>query len=211
MYKKKSLFVTFEGVEGSGKSYQSKKLFKKVKKIFSSTLYTREPGGTKSSEIIRKVILNDYFNPDSKEKFDKYTDTLLYLAARNEHIKNKIKPALNKKKVVICDRFTDSTLAYQHYGMGIDKKLILNLNKIILKKIKPNFTFVNTVNMKNLKYRINNRTKNRYDKFNINFYKKVQKGFIKLSKNKKNYMIINSNLSIFENKNKIINKVKSLI
>ena len=95
--------------------------------------------------------------------------------------------------------------------MGIDKKLIINLNKIILKKIKPNFTFVNTVNMKNLKYRINNRRKNRYDKFNTKFYNKVQKGFIKLSKNKKNYMIINSNLSIFENKSKIINKVKSLI
>ena len=95
--------------------------------------------------------------------------------------------------------------------MGIDKKLIINLNKIILKKIKPNFTFVNTVNMKNLKYRINNRTKNRYDKFNINFYKKVQKGFIKLSKNKKNYMIINSNKKIVENKKIIINKINKLL
>ena len=132
------------------------------------------------------------------------------MAARNENYHNIIKKYY-KKRIILIDRFTDSTLAYQHYGMGIDKKLILNLNKIILKKIKPNFTFVNTVNMKNLKYRINNRRKNRYDKFNTKFYNKVQKGFIKLSKNKKNYMIINSNLNILENKIKIINKIKSLI
>ena len=86
MYKKRSLFITFEGIEGSGKSYQAKKLFKKIKKIKLPSIYTREPGGTKSAEKIREVILKDYFHPDSNEKFDKLTDTLLYLAARNEHI-----------------------------------------------------------------------------------------------------------------------------
>ena len=88
-----------KGVEGCGKSFQSKKLYlknKKKKKL--DTILTREPGGTKSSELIRNLILKDYFNKNKKEKFDKYTDTLLYLAARNEHIKNKIKPALLKKK-----------------------------------------------------------------------------------------------------------------
>ena len=89
MYKKKSLFVTFEGIEGTGKSYQSKKLFRKIKKMKLPVLYTREPGGTKAAEKIREVILKDYFHQDSKEKFEKYTDTLLYLAARNEHIKKK--------------------------------------------------------------------------------------------------------------------------
>ena len=98
MHKKKFFFVTFEGIEGSGKSYQSKKLFNRLKKIKLSAIYTREPGGTKSAEIIRKVILNDYFNHREKEKFNKNTDTLLYLAARNEHIENKIKPAIKKKK-----------------------------------------------------------------------------------------------------------------
>ena len=93
MYNKKSLFITFEGVEGSGKSYQSKKLYKNLKKLKIFSVLTREPGGTSSAEKIREVILKDYFHPDSKEKFNKYTDTLLYLAARNEHIENKIKPA----------------------------------------------------------------------------------------------------------------------
>ena len=94
MLKKKSLFITFEGIEGSGKSYQSLKLYKSIKKKNISVILTREPGGTPSAEKIRKVILDDYFHPDSKEKFDKYTDTLLYLASRNEHIVNKIKPAI---------------------------------------------------------------------------------------------------------------------
>ena len=82
------------------------------------------------------MILKDYFNKGKKEKFDKYTDTLLYLAARNEHVKNKIKPALKKKKIVICDRFIDSTLAYQVYGKGVNKLLVDSVHKYILGKIK---------------------------------------------------------------------------
>ena len=100
MYKKKSIFITFEGIEGSGKSYQAKKLYQNIKKKNISSILTREPGGTKSAEIIREVILKDYFDPNSKEKFDKYTDTLLYLASRNEHFKNKIGPEIKKKKLL---------------------------------------------------------------------------------------------------------------
>ena len=98
MYKGKPFFVTFEGIEGSGKSFQCNKLYNKLKKKKLPVIQTREPGGTKSAEKIRNVILDDYFASDSKEKFSKYTDTLLYLAARNEHVQNIIKPALLKKK-----------------------------------------------------------------------------------------------------------------
>ena len=196
--------IVFEGVEGSGKSYHLKHIQKYFKKKKIKFIKLREPGGTHNSEKIRRIILNNNSN------FHKLTDLFLYMASRNENVQNKIKKNY-KKKVILIDRFKDSTLAYQHYGMNIDKKLIINLNNIVLKKIKPNFTFLNVVSMKNLKKRINRRSKNRYDRFNYRFYKKVQKGFIKLAKNKKNYMIINSNLSIFENKSKIINKVKSLI
>ena len=111
MYKKKFIFITFEGIEGSGKSFQSKKLYKKLKRKGLSVIHTREPGGSNSAEEIRKLILNG-----AKNKFHILTDTLLYLAARNEHIRNKIQPALKKREIVICDRFTDSTLAYQVYG-----------------------------------------------------------------------------------------------
>ena len=97
MYKKKSLFITFEGIEGSGKSYLSKKLFEELKKRKIPVVLTREPGGTKGAERIREIILKDYFHHNPKEQFNRYTDTLLYLAARSEHVENKIKPAISKK------------------------------------------------------------------------------------------------------------------
>ena len=118
-----------------------------------------------------------------------------------------------KKRIILIDRFVDSTLAYQHYGMGIDKKLITNINNFLLKGIKVDFTFVNTVNNKNLSVRLNKRKKlNRYDKFKNEFYKKVQKGFLIISKKKINkYLIVNSNQDIDLNKKIIINEIKRLI
>ena len=193
MYKRKTLFITFEGIEGSGKSYQSKKLFNNIKKIKLPVYRTREPGGTINAERIRKIILTDYFGNKKNEKFDKYTDTLLYLAARNEHIKNKIKPALIKKKVVICDRFVDSTIAYQVDGKKVNLNFINNIHKKILQGIKPNIVFVLNVSMESSRKRLKKRkTKNRYDKFSQSFYNKAQKSFIKLAKNKRNYFILNS-------------------
>jgi len=191
MYKRKSLFVTFEGIEGSGKTYQSKKLFSKVKSMGLPAIYTREPGGTKAAEKIREVILEDYFHPDSKEKFDKYTDTLLYLASRNEHIVNKIKPAILKKRIIICDRFTDSTLAYQVYGKGVNKSFVDSIQKYILESIKPDLTFILKVNISTALQRLKKRKKiNRYDKFSKSFYIKVQNAFIKIAKNNKKRCVI---------------------
>ena len=203
MYKKKPFFIVFEGVEGCGKSYQSKKLFNKLKKKRIDTILTREPGGTKSAELIRNLILKDYFNRSIKEKFDKYTDTLLYLASRNEHVKNRIKPALKKRKVVICDRFIDSTLAYQVYGKKVNLRFIDNIHKIILGKLKPNLTFVLRVSRLSSKKRLLKRkTKNRYDNFPKSFYDKAQKSFLYLARNKKNYFILDSsrNDNILEKK-----------
>lgn len=214
MYKRKSLFITFEGIEGSGKSYQSLRLYKKLKKLKIPTVLTREPGGTKSAEKIRDIILKDYFFQNKKEKFDKYTDTLLYLAARNEHIKNKILPNLEKKKIVICDRFTDSTHAYQVYGKGINKYFVDFIHNYILKKIRPNLTFVLKVKISKAMNRLNKRKNiNRYDKFKPSFYKKVQNAFIKIAKkNRKRYFVLdNSNDSkqvekiIFEKFIKLLN------
>ncbi len=193
MFKKKPFFIVFEGVEGCGKSFQCRKLFKKLVKNKIETILTREPGGTKSSELIRNLILKDYFEKNLKEKFDKYTDTLLYLAARNEHIKNKVLPALKQKKVVICDRFTDSTLAYQVYGKKVDINFINNIHKKILRGIKPNLVFVLKVSSNSSMRRLKKRkTKNRYDNFSQAFYTKAQKSFLKLAKNKKNYYIFDS-------------------
>ena len=212
MYKKKPFFIVFEGVEGCGKSFQSKKLLNNLKKKRIPALLTREPGGTKSAELIRNLILKDYFNHDSKEKFDKYTDTLLYLAARNEHIKNKIDPALKKKFVVICDRFTDSTLAYQVYGKNVNINFINNIHKFILGKIKPNLTFVLKVSTETSKKRLKKRkTKNRYDNFAQNFYSKAQNSFLKIAKNKKNYFVLNSSKNDSDLEKKIFKIVSAYL
>ncbi len=193
MFKKKPFFIVFEGVEGCGKSYQSIKLKNNLKKKGIESVLTREPGGTRSAESIRGLILNDYFNKEKNEKFDRYTDTLLYLAARNEHIKNKIKPALANKKIVICDRFTDSTLAYQVYGKKVKKSFIDYIHSFILQGIKPDITFILKVSSKSSKKRLKKRkTLNRYDNFPQSFYTKAQKSFLKISKNKKNYFVFES-------------------
>jgi len=208
MYKKKPFFIVFEGVEGCGKSFQSKKLYYTLKKDNIDTILTREPGGTKSAELIRDLILKDYFIKNNKDKFDKYTDTLLYLAARNEHVKSKIRPALLKKKVVICDRFIDSTLAYQVYGKQVDIKLINNVHKKILHGIKPNLTFILKVSKKMSKIRLKKRkTKNRYDNFPQHFYTKAQKSFLKLAKNKKNYYVLDSS----SNDNTLEKKIYNIV
>ena len=208
MLKQKPLFIVFEGVEGCGKSFQSKKLFHKLKKNRMKSILTREPGGTKSAEQIRNLILKDYFNKKKKEKFDKYTDTLLYLAARNEHIKTKIKPALQKKYIVICDRFVDSTIAYQVYGKKIKPEFIKKIHNVILGKLKPNMTFVLKVNPRSSKKRLLKRkSKNRYDNFPQSFYNKVQKSFLKIAKNKKNYFIFDSS----KNDDQIENKIFQIV
>ena len=208
MFKNKPFFIVFEGVEGCGKSYQSKKLKKNLEKKGIKTILTREPGGTKSAESIRTLILKDYFNKGKKEKFDKYTDTLLYLAARNEHIINKIKPALKQKKVIICDRFTDSTLAYQVYGKKVNRKFIDNIHKYILNGIKANLTFILKVSPKSSRERLKKRrSTNRYDNFAQSFYTKAQKSFLKIANNKKKYFILDSS----ENNSYLEKKIFSIV
>jgi dTMP kinase len=203
MYKKP--IIVFEGIEGSGKSYHINNVSNYLKKKKIKFIKIREPGGSINSEKIRKLILN------KKSNFDKFTDLLLYMASRNENFKNILFKNYNKK-IILIDRFTDSTIAYQHYGMGLNLKIIKYINSLILKKIRINFTFLNTVSKKNLKIRLKKRKNlNRYDEFNLNFYAKVQKGFLKLSKNKKKYLIVNSNLPISQNKKIIINKLEKLI
>jgi dTMP kinase len=213
MYKKKSLFITFEGIEGSGKSYQALQLYKKLKKKNISVILTREPGGTENAEKIRDIILNDYFHSKLKEKFDMYTDTLLYLAARNEHIINKIKPAIKENKVVICDRFVDSTLAYQVHGKKVNKKFIDSIHNQILKGIKPNLTFLLKVKLDKAMKRIKKRkNKNRYDKFPRKFYRNVQNAFIKISKkNIRRYIVLDNSSDTKKVEDIIYNKIIKIL
>jgi len=201
----KKPIIVFEGIEGSGKTHHISVVSRYLTKKKINYIKIREPGGNPNSEKIRKLILNN------KSSFNQNTDLLLYMAARSENM-DIIKKSFNKK-IILIDRFTDSTIAYQHYGMGVDLNLIKTLNKSLLKNVKVSFTFLNIVNKKNLQKRLKKRkTLNRYDKFKISFYNKVQKGFVKLSKKQKNkYQLINSNLEIKKNEKLILNKIDKLI
>jgi dTMP kinase len=201
----KKPIIVFEGIEGSGKSHHISTVSKYLNNKKISHIKIREPGGNPNSEKIRKLILNN------KSNFNRNTDLLLYMAARSENVEI-IKKFYNKK-IILIDRFTDSTIAYQHYGMGVNLNLIETLNKYLLKNIKVGFTFLNIVNQKNLQKRLKQRRSlNRYDKFKMSFYNNVQKGFIHLSQQQKNkYQLINSNLEIDKNEKLIISKIDRLI
>ena len=201
----KKPIIVFEGVEGTGKSHHIKKVANYLKRKKIKFIQIREPGGSINSEKIRKLILNN------KSTFNKETDLLLYLSARSENIEMIKKNA--GKKIILIDRFSDSTIAYQHYGMGVDLKFIKDINNYLLKNIKIDFTFLNTVNSSNMKKRLSERKKlNRYDNFNSKFYNNVQNGFLELLKaNPKKYIKIDSNVDITVNENIILKKIKNFI
>ena len=199
MYKK---IIVFEGIDGSGKTYHVNEVSKYLTKKKIKFVKIREPGGSRNAENIRKIILN------KRSTNKKKTDLLLYLAARNENVERLIKPNINKK-VILIDRFTDSTLAYQHYGFKINMQIIKKINIFILGNIKADFTFLNIVPIKDIKKNISGN-KNKYDNFNKNFYRKVQAGFLKILKMNKNKLIVDSskpkkyNVEIIKSK---INKI----
>ena len=198
--------IIFEGIEASGKSTNIRIISNYLKKIKKKFIIIREPGGSKYSEIIRKLILN------KESKLHYKTDLLLILASRSENI-NKIIKKNFRKKIIIIDRFTDSTIAYQHYGMGINLNIIKQMNNFVIDKFKADLTILSIVNNKNMKKRLKVRkNNNKYDKFNYSFYEKVQKGFLKIARNNKNYIIIDSNKkNIKENSNIIIENIKKKI
>ena len=198
--------IIFEGIEASGKSTNIQIVSDYLKKLKKKFIKIREPGGSKYSEIIRNLILN------KESKLNYKTDLFLILASRSENI-NKIIKKNFRKKIIIIDRFTDSTIAYQHYGMGINLNIIKQMNNFVIDKFKADLTILSIVNNKNMRKRLNLRKKiNKYDKFNYSFYEKVQKGFLKIARNNKNYIIIDSNKkNIKENSNIIIENIKKKI
>jgi len=202
MYKK--LLISFEGIETSGKSTHIKYISNYLKSKNYKYIKFREPGGSKNSEKIRKLILG------SSNDFNTKTDLLLYLASRSENFEKIIKQNY-RKKIILIDRFLDSTIAYQFGGMGLNKNIIEILNKFILGSIKPDFTFFFIVNKNNLKKRLSKRKRlNRYDKFNYNFYQRVQKSYLNLSKKRK-HIIIDSNNKLNLNKKIIKDKLIKII
>ncbi|BET35659.1 MULTISPECIES: dTMP kinase [Wolbachia] len=162
------MFITFEGIDGSGKTTQSELLANYFKQIHgeNNVVLTREPGGTDFAEKIRGLLLKDNIDPIS--------ELLLLISMRHEHMKKLILPALKEGKTVICDRFIDSTIAYQGYGLGVDLSLIRDLHKLVEIKY-PDITFILDIDVQVGLSRA--KDKNKYEEMSIDSYHKIRKGF----------------------------------
>ena len=185
------MFISFEGVDGSGKSTQINLLKIEIERNGFECVLLEEPGTTLVGLEIRK-ILKDY---EKVGELSSITELFLFAASRSELVDKEIKPLLaRREKVIIADRYIDSTLAYQGYGRGYDTDKINYINNIVTQGIKPDLTFVLKVSPKSAKLRLRKRkTKNRYDKFSNNFYKKVQNAFLKIAKlNKRKYIVVDN-------------------
>lgn len=207
LHTNKGYFISFEGGEGTGKSTQAKLLYEYLINKNIEAVLTREPGGCVEAEEIRNLIIHG-----SKDKWDGITESLLHNAARREHMKKIIKPSLLKNKFVICDRFTDSTIAYQGIGQGVDEKFLNTIIKKVTENIKPNLTFIFDMDVKNSLIRAHQTTTNRYEKFDNNFHTKVRKYFLDLAKKNSNrYRVIDANKSIESIKKEIIEIINLVI
>ena len=188
---KKNLFVSFEGPEASGKSSQIKLLSSFFKKNKVPYLLTREPGGTIVGEKLRKIIL------DKKEAITPTEEILLLMSARLNHINNIIKPALSEGKIVISDRFADSTFVYQGFVNKYGLKKTKDLHKDILKNFLPSKTFLFLLTSKIINKRLKQRKiSNKYDKIDTYFHNQVIKGYRLISKNNNRFHLLDATNSV---------------
>jgi dTMP kinase len=212
-----SLFITFEGVEGSGKTTQIQRLKKYLTQKGISCKVTREPGGCPIGEKVRKILLN----PDHHEMVPT-TELLLYEAARAQHVKEVIKPFLKKGGIVICDRFSDATLAYQGYGRRIDLKWIDCLNLLASQGIKPDVTFLldcpSDVGLKRALQRnqtLKQEREERFEREEIQFHQRVRKGYLAIAKKEPHRVkVINTREgeeTVFEKIRKIVDNLISRV
>lgn len=172
----KGLFITFEGVEGSGKSTQLEKLARYLRQQGKVVLTTREPGGNRLGSLIRNILLN----PELMEMDDK-TELLLYLAGRAQHVAEVIKPALADGQIVLCDRFSDSTLAYQGYGRGLPLKQIIDINSWATGDLNPDLTVFLDVGTREGLKRATRREADRIEREKLEFHQRVRKGYLELA------------------------------
>lgn len=169
-------FITIEGIEGSGKSTLTEGIIEFLKSKGFDVVYSREPGGTKVGENVRNILLAN------GNEMDPMTEVFLFLAARRENVRKKILPALKDGKVVVCDRYTDSTIAYQGYGRGLPIKLLRRLNKLATSGIKPDLTLVIDIDPEKGLERIQGKDLDRIEREHIEFHRRVRDGYRKIAR-----------------------------
>ena len=196
-------FISFEGIEGCGKSTQAKKLYEYFLSKQIDCLLTREPGGSLAGEKIRGILLDEEI-----DKLSAKSELLLNFASRIEHVEKVIKPALKSGKIVICDRFVDSTFAYQGSAMGIAFEEIEKIQKIAIGEFIPDITFLINVSVDEAFARISARgNNNRYEKLGNEFHQKVYEGFFELAKKNSRINIVDGT----QNQQQVFQKILNII
>jgi len=201
---KNGLFITFEGADGCGKTTQIELLDKYLRDKGYTTLLTREPGAKGLGMKIREILLN------YEGEVSPNCESFLFLADRAQHVDCIIKPALKEGKIVLCDRHTDSTVAYQGYGRGLDLDRINELNKIAVSGLKPDLTVVLDVDIETSMQRVG-KEKDRMESAGIEFFKRVRQGFLEIAKKEPNRVkVINSSDTIENIHKKVVELVEAL-
>jgi dTMP kinase len=203
------MFITFEGGEGSGKTTQAKRLVENLQKKGIKALFTREPGGTELAEKIRNLLLENQGIENALTEF------LLLTAARHNHVESLIKPKVSEGFIVVCDRFFDSSIAYQGFCKELDINLMRSLHSSVFKDFGPNITFLIDIDPEIAQQRINsltsNRTSNHYDQRNLEFHRKVRQGLLECAKlDAKRFTIIDGSLDMETIERKLINHIYSV-
>ena len=205
-FNNRGLFISFEGPEASGKSTQIKLLQKFFKNKKIPYILTREPGGTPVSEKLRKIIL------DKKQLISNTEEILLLMSSRLNHINTVIKPALKNGKIVITDRFADSTFVYQGFVNNYGLKKTMNLHKELLNDFLPSKTFLFLLSVGEINKRLKKRKiTNKYDKIDTLFHSRVISGYKKLSKNNKRFIKINAELNVDKIQETVLKSIKELL
>lgn len=206
------MFITFEGIDGSGKSTQCQLLKESLEQKGYKVLLTREPGGTRTAEAIRNVLLHVH------EPIEPMTEVFLYCAARVEHLEKIILPKLAEGYIVISDRFYDSTIAYQGGGRGLGLEKMIEVNRIFIEKATPDLTFFVDTNLSTIEERMNKKELDRIEKEGMSFMKKVRQGYLDLiaceaeiEEYNKRFNIINGNLSIKEIADLVSKRVEEVL
>ncbi|MDO9578052.1 MAG: dTMP kinase [Candidatus Cloacimonadales bacterium] len=203
----KGIFITFEGIEGCGKSTQAKLLADYLQKTGKEVLFTREPGGPKISEEIREILLNN-----ANAEMIPRTEVLLYMASRSQHTSEWIIPALKNGKIVISDRYYDSTIAYQGAARKIERNIIDMLTTFATFGLKPDITFLVDLPAEIGLARIEQKDADRLERESLDFHKKVRAGFLKIAEQEKDrYIVLNGAKTVNEIHREIIKKIDEKI
>ena len=203
----RGVLITFEGVEGSGKSTQAERLARRLATRGLPCMVSREPGGTEIGEAIRGILLN----PQHSEMHG-LTELFLYLASRNQHVRQKVVPALEAGKVVILDRFGDSSTAYQAAGRDLDEKLVLRLNKLATADLKPSLTVLVDVPVKVGQGRKASGVLDRLERERVQFHERVRQGYLRVARRAPGrFIVVDGTLSADELERMIFSHVEELL